>query len=175
MKFSVLARRFLVPRFVVSLVYAAQYGCFVSHRAEVELSRNLKIGRNTQIGSFTKIKAADGPMSIGKETFVGPGCFITSFAGGIRIGDHVMVGANSCIIGSSYRYDDMDVPISKQGQISKGIVIGNNVWLGCGVVVTDGAQVGDGSIIAANSVVSGKIPSNSIAQGNPAKVVFVRR
>ena len=43
------------------------------------------------------------------------------------------------------------------------------------VVVLDGAAIGDGAIVAPNSVVSTRLPANTIAQGNPARVIFTRR
>jgi len=50
-------------------------------------------------------------------------------------------------------------------------VIGNNVWLSDGVVVTPGAVIGDGSVIGPNSVVRGEIPPFCIAAGMPATVI----
>jgi acetyltransferase-like isoleucine patch superfamily enzyme len=175
MKIGTFARRFLLPRFAISIYFAARFRCFVSHRAEVEPARRLSIGKGTEIGSFTKVKATDGDLSIGARVSIGPNCFITSSKGGLAIGDYTMIGANTCIIGNNYRYDRLDVPICEQEHDSVGIRIGENVWLGCGTIVMDGAEIGDGSIISTNSVVSGKIPPNSIAQGNPATVIFERR
>lgn len=175
MNFSKLARRFLVPRFVVTLYYGLKYGCFVSPLAEVELSGLLRIGKGTTIGSFTKIKASDGDMTIGEKTDIGPNCFLTASEGGVRIGDYAMISANCCVIGNSYTYDDLGTPICEQEQTSVGVDIGDNVWIGCGTVVLDGAVIGNGAIVSVNSVVTGKIPPNSIAQGNPAKVLFIRR
>ncbi len=86
-----------------------------------------------------------------------------------------MISPNVSIIGNSYKYDRLDVPTCLQDKVSKGIKIGENVWLGAGVVVLDGAEIGAGAIISANSVVSGRIPSNAIAQGHPAKAIFKRR
>ena len=175
MNIAAIARRFLLPRSVITVYFAIKYGCFVSHRAEVEPTRRLRIGKGTQIGSFTKVKATDGDLTIGAKAAIGPNCFITASSGGVTIGDYAMIGANSCVIGNNYRYDDLEVPICEQEHDSVGIHIGSNVWLGCGTIVMDGADIGDGSIISANSVVSGRIPPNSIAQGNPATVIFERR
>jgi acetyltransferase-like isoleucine patch superfamily enzyme len=175
MKLRTVARRFLLPRIVVSAYFAFKYRCFVSHRAEVEPTRRLRIGKGTEIGSFTKVKATDGDLTIGADVSIGPNCFITASSGGLTIGDDAMIAANTCIIGNNYRYDRLDVPLREQEHESIGIRIGNNVWLGCGTIVMDGAEIGDGSIVSANSVVTGRIPPNSIAQGNPATAVFERR
>jgi acetyltransferase-like isoleucine patch superfamily enzyme len=67
------------------------------------------------------------------------------------------------------------VPFAQQGHVSKGTVIGNNVLIGSNCVIVDGANIEDNVMIGAQSLVSGKIPKNSVAQGNPAKVIFTRR
>ncbi len=54
---------------------------------------------------------------------------------------------------------------------SKAIFIGQNVWIGQSVRINKGVSIGDNSIIAANSVVTKDVPANSIAAGNPAKIV----
>lgn len=168
-------QRFFVPRFAVSLYYFFRYRCRVSTRAEVELSPFLQIGRRSEISSFTKIKASYGPLRIGKNCFIGAGCFISSHQGGVLIGDDCLISPNVTIIANNYNYQRMDVPFREQGCSSKGVRIGDNVWIGCGASILDGAQIGSGVIVTPNSVVSGKIPDHAIAQGNPAKVIFMRR
>jgi acetyltransferase-like isoleucine patch superfamily enzyme len=56
-----------------------------------------------------------------------------------------------------------------------GVRIGDRVWLGSNCVVLDGADIGDDVIVSAGSVVSGRIPPNTVVLGNPAKVIFTRR
>ena len=175
MKLRKIIQRFLVPSSIVTLIYLYKFGCKISPRAEVELSKNLKIGTGTEIGSFTKIKATSGELVIGKNVSVGTGCFIAAEAGGVKIGDYCMIGPNVCIIGNDYRYDRLDVPVAKQDKISKGIVIGNDVWIGAGCSIIDGVTIGDHCIIAPNSVVTKSIQPGYIAQGFPAEVIFERR
>jgi acetyltransferase-like isoleucine patch superfamily enzyme len=175
MKLSSIAQRFLFPAPVVTLYYLTKYRCKISPKAEVELSPFLTIGKNTVISSFTKIKATYGSLNIGANVLISTGCFIGAREGGVRIGDNCMIGPNTSIIGNSYKYDKVDVPIQEQGITSKGIKIGNNVWIGAGTCVVDGTEVGSGVIVAPNSVVSSRIPENTIIMGNPAKVIFKRR
>ena len=170
-----LAKRVLVPGWWVTLRCYLKYRAKVSPRAEVEITPNLEIGRGTVISSFCKIKSADGPLKIGRNTSIGAGSTLSAFTGGTTIGDDVLIGPNCVIVSSHYRYDRLDVPFRLQGQTSQGVEIGDNVFVGSGTCIVDGAHIGSGVVIAANSRVSGTIPDNAIVEGNPAKVVFVRR
>ncbi len=175
MKIIRLLKRFLIPGVFVSLVYFIKYRCIISPRAEVETSPYLVVGKKTMISSFCKIKTSHGPLTIGSNVSIGPGCFISSSKNGVGIGDHCLIGPNVTIIGNKYKYDRLDIPIYMQEETSEGIRIGENVWIGAGTVVIDGASIGDNVIIAPNSVVTKNIPNNAIAQGNPAKAIFIRR
>jgi acetyltransferase-like isoleucine patch superfamily enzyme len=169
-------RRFLVPSFVVTFICYFRTRALVSPRAEVELSSLLHIGRKTQVSSFTKIKVAGkGPLHIGDQCSIATGCFIGAGDGGTRIGDYCLIGANCTIVSSSYKFDALEVPVAEQGHDSKGTWIGNNVLIGSSCVIVDGARIEDNVIIGAQSLVSGKVPKNTVIQGNPAKVVFTRR
>lgn len=175
MKLEKLIRRFLLPSTIISLWYFWRFRCLISTKAEIEFNPNLNIGPDTAIGSFTKIKASDGPLHIGAHVSVSAGCDISSGPGGIFIGDDCLIGAHVNIIGNNYCYDRLDTSIRLQGTCSKGIRIGRNVWIGAGACILDGAIVDDGVIITPNSVVSNHIARNVIAQGNPAKMIFIRR
>lgn len=169
------AQRFLLPGFVISIIYALRFGAMISPRAEVELSPRLKLGKGTQISSFTKVKASDGPLTIGARVSIGSGCFIHAGAAGVSIGDDSLISPHVSIVGSNYRYHRLDLPIHEQGESSKGVVIGNGVWIGVGCAILDGARIDDRAIVAPNAVVSGHIAENVIATGNPAKPIFTRR
>jgi acetyltransferase-like isoleucine patch superfamily enzyme len=134
----------------------------------------------------------DGRLTIGKNTLLEPGCWITIAEGArvtigegcflnkntmiaaheeVTIGNHVMF-ANGCFISdASHRYDDLSQPVTWQGFTSKGPTrIGDNCWFGVNCVVTTGVTVGDRCVIGANSVVTKRIPPHSIAAGVPARV-----
>ena len=164
-----------MPGIGVTLITWFRSRALISPRAEVDLSPQLHIGRKTQVSSFTKIKVTGGPLRIGARCSIATGCFVGSGEAGTYIGDDCLIGANCTIVSSSYRYDDLDLPFAQQGHQSKGTVIGNNVLIGSNCVVVDGAVIEDNVMIGAQSVVSGKIPKNSVAQGNPARVIFTRR
>lgn len=175
MRLGTLLRRF-APGSLITLVAYWRFRCFVSPRAEVELSPRLAIGEGTHVGSFTKIKATDGPLAIGKNVQIATGCCITSHTAGVAIGDDCLIGPNVSILGNRYRYDDLAVPMRLQGtESTRGIRLAADVWVGAGCCLLDGADVGAGSILTPNTVVAGPIPPGSIVQGSPAEVIFTRR
>jgi maltose O-acetyltransferase len=55
-------------------------------------------------------------------------------------------------------------------EAAKPITVGDNVWLGGGVIVCPGVTIGDNSVIGAGAVVTRDIPANVVAVGNPARV-----
>jgi acetyltransferase-like isoleucine patch superfamily enzyme len=55
--------------------------------------------------------------------------------------------------------------------ITKPIIIEDNVWIGYNCLILPGVKIGNGSVIAAGSIVNIDIPANSIAAGNPIKII----
>ena len=168
-------RRFLVPGWFVTLACLWKFKAEVSPKAEVELSPGLKLGQGVVVGSFTKIKAAEGTLRIGSHTRIANGCFLDAKQGGLEIGNDVLIGPNCVLVTSNYKFDRLGVPLEQQGMTSLGTRIGDNVFIGANTVVLDGSDIGEDAIITPGSVVSGKVPPRAIVGGNPAKVIFERR
>jgi acetyltransferase-like isoleucine patch superfamily enzyme len=171
---KMVASRFLAPRFVITLYYLLKYRAKVSMSAEVELSSNVKLGKGSTIGSFTKVKASIGKLTIGHRGGIATGCFIAACEAGIEIGDNFICGPNVSIISCNYIHSEMNVHLEDQGLTSKGIKIGNNVWIGAGCVILDGSNIGDNTIVVANSLINRRYKPNVILQGSPAKVILNR-
>lgn len=167
-------KRVFTPAIVVSLYYFRKYGAKVSPRAEVDLTDNLRFGHDCVVGSFTKIKASEGPLHIGSRGGFANGCFVSAGAGGITIGDNFICGPNVNIIGQNYQHGEKGRHLEDLGVVSRGINIGSNVWIGAGCTVTDGAEIGDNTIVVANSLVNRRYEGNVILQGAPAKPIFKR-
>lgn len=77
-------------------------------------------------------------------------------------------------------YTSYVVPNKNRQQLKKDVdvpphtVIGNDVWIGVGVLILPNVTIGDGAIIGAGSVVTKNIPPYAIAVGNPAKIIKYR-
>ena len=169
-----LAARVLVPSFMVRLYYGFRHRALVSPRAELDLSTQTDWGPGCVVSAFVKIKIR-GPFTMGERVQIGAGCFIAAGRAGLHIGDHALIGPNCTILTGNYRYDRLDVPLVQQGTTGKGVRIGRYTWVGANSVVLDGSDLGENVIVGAGSVVSGRVPANSIVQGSPAKVIFTRR
>jgi carbonic anhydrase/acetyltransferase-like protein (isoleucine patch superfamily) len=82
----------------------------------------------------------------------------------IRIGNNVLVGANTIIT-------DFDWHSDRSNTQPESVVIHDNVWIGVNSTILKGVTIGMNSIIGANSLVVKDIPANVIAGGNPCKVL----
>ncbi len=93
----------------------------------------------------------------------------------VTFGDDVVMGPDVVIMTNAHRFDDVNIPINQQGNFPLApVTVGNDVWLGTGVIVMPGVTIGDGSVVGAGSIVTKDIPPYSIAVGNPAKVLRKR-
>ena len=87
----------------------------------------------------------------------------------IYIGDHTMMGPNVNLATANHPL--LPELREKAYQYNLPIHIGKNCWLGAGVIVVPGVTIGDNTVIGAGSVVSKDIPANSLAVGNPCRVL----
>ena len=87
----------------------------------------------------------------------------------IHIGDDCMIGPNVQLLTPTHPVEPQPRKDKLEG--AKPIVIGDNVWLGGGVIVCPGVTIGENSVIGAGSVVTRDIPANVVAVGNPARVI----
>ena len=91
--------------------------------------------------------------------------------GNVRLGDGVRIGAHTSILGFNHTMSDPDVEVFRQPLHSKGITVGDDVWIGSHVVILDGVTIGDRSVLAAGAVVTKDVPAGAIVGGNPAKLI----
>lgn len=89
----------------------------------------------------------------------------------IEIGDNVLITSGCTILAHDFSYSVSKYAFSKLPQVKKRTKIGNNVFIGMHSIILMGAEIGDNVIIGAGSVVHGKLESNSVYAGNPAKKI----
>ncbi|MDE6556641.1 MAG: sugar O-acetyltransferase [Duncaniella sp.] len=87
----------------------------------------------------------------------------------VTFGDNVFIGPNVGFYTAIHPIDPIER--SKGVESAQPITVGDNVWIGGGVQVLPGVTIGDNCVIGAGSVVVKNIPSNSVAVGNPCKVI----
>ena len=103
---------------------------------------------------------------LGEGVFINYNCTFLDGAQ-IRIGDRTLIGPNCQLYTPHHPIDYLE---RRKAEYEYPITIGEDTWLGGGVVVCPGVRIGSRSVIAAGSVVTHDIPDDVLAAGNPAVV-----
>ncbi len=130
----------------------------------------VKIGAHSTISTTSHLSNYGKGLSIGNNSAIGEYSYF-GCSGGITIGDDVIMGQYISFHSQNHNFHSSKQLIRKQGVTSKGITIGNNIWVGSKVTFLDGCNVGDNSVVAAGAVVKDEFPPNVVIGGVPAKVI----
>ena len=103
----------------------------------------------------------------GKGVFVNFGCTILD-GGGVFIGSHTLIAPSVNIFTAGH---PLDADERDKWEYCKPVHIGERCWIGGGVTICPGVTIGDRSVIGAGAVVVHDIPADSLAVGNPARVI----
>jgi maltose O-acetyltransferase len=106
--------------------------------------------------------------TIGARTFINVGAVILD-VGRITIGADVQIGPNVQLLTPTH---PLEAAVRRSGvEAAEPITIGDNVWLGGGVIVCPGVTIGPDTVVGAGAVVTRDLPAGVLAVGNPARVI----
>ena len=125
------------------------------------------LGENIYISDFVIIKNHQN-LSIGSNFSLHEFSYIDA-AGHIEIGDNVSIAHNCSIISFEHTWDEPKTPIKYNPTKIGKVVIGKDVWIGCGVRILSNSSIEDRVVVAAGSVVKGNLESGYLYGGIPAK------
>lgn len=136
----------------------------------------LSLGDSVVIGSYTVLEVCsglsrnEGAIRIGSRSSMGDYCYVGG-AGGVQIGEGVLIGQYVSLHSQNHCFDDLHRPIREQGVTSIGIDIGDDCWIGAGAKILDGVRIGAGSVVAAGAVVTNSVPPCALVAGVPGRVI----
>jgi acetyltransferase-like isoleucine patch superfamily enzyme len=164
----------LPNNFIMKLIKTAYtfYFKYIKYH-KYEFGKDFYAGLNVRLWAKTTMKFGNS-VYIGRNSLIQTNCIV---------GDFVLFGERVAIIGRhDHDFLQVGVPISIANKIrdidsplsSSITYIGNDVWLGFGVIVLGGVNIADGCIIAAGSIVTKDLEPYSIYAGAPAKKIKKR-
>jgi acetyltransferase-like isoleucine patch superfamily enzyme len=148
-------------------------GCFIAPESNLfaEPGRDIVINSGSHIAADCFLH---GPIELGANCSINRGVTMDGGRAGIRIGSNTRIAANCCLYAFNHGLD-ADQLIREQPVTSKGINIGNDVWIGANVSIVDGVTIEDGAVVGMGSVVTRDVKANTIVAGNPAQTINERR
>ncbi|GAA1390781.1 sugar O-acetyltransferase [Luteococcus peritonei] len=146
------------------------------HRAYVAGEKGAREILADLVGSLGEGADVKPPLFVdyGSNLHIGAGSFVNYHLTALDVA-RIEIGRD-CQIGPNVQLLTPIHPLEPQARRDKlegaePITIGDNVWLGGGVVVCPGVTIGENSVVGAGSVVTKDIPANVVAVGNPARVL----
>ncbi|MEG0799162.1 MAG: sugar O-acetyltransferase [Bacilli bacterium] len=123
----------------------------------VDYGNNIYIGKNTEI-NMNCIFLDDNKIIIGKNGLIAPNVQI-----------YTAFHPTNAIDRFGLQKEDGTFEFCKTQ--TKPVIIGDNVWIGGGVIILPGVTIGNNVVIGAGSVVTKDIQDNKVAYGNPCRIV----
>jgi maltose O-acetyltransferase len=112
--------------------------------------------------------------SYGQNTYIGDHVYLNFLCtildnNEVHIGHHVMIGPGVQIYTAAHL---LQAETRIQGwEVSKPIVIEDNVWIGGGAILLPGVSIGRNAVVGAGAVIPRSVPANTVVAGNPARVI----
>ncbi len=138
---------------------------------DVHNPQNAKIGTGSILyKNISLYIGSDGSFKMGNHSHVAPFGYFLIDKNKVEIGDHVAIGPFCTFICHSNHFEGENKLFSKN-YLDENIILGNNVFIGAQCTILPGTIIEDNVVIASNSVVKGKLESNSVYGGSPAKKI----
>jgi len=136
-------------------------------------NRGITLGNGVFLGRGTILSCKDGDITLGESVNIG--FYSEIFSGSsVTVGRHGLFAAYTYLVGGGHEFERTDLAVLEQPRSSKGIALGDNVWLGAGAKVLDGVRVGNDVVVGAGAVVTSDLPDGAVAVGIPARVIRQR-
>ena len=129
--------------------------------------KNLKITRNVILVNWKNIK-------IGNNVIINSDSALIATESKIEIGNDVLIAPRVFIQTQNHNFKNKDVLIKCQGETTKNVFIGNDVWIAYGVIILPGCKIDNGCVLGAGSVITSNLEAYSINVGSPARKVGER-
>jgi acetyltransferase-like isoleucine patch superfamily enzyme len=138
------------------------------------LINNISLGKNISIYDNVIFEFGNkSKFQIGNNSLLSYGVLVSCF-NKIIIGNDTQIGEYTSIRDTTHDYSELGVPMKYNPDISKEIIIGNNVWIGRGCIILPGTIIEDGVVVGANSVIKGHLKENLIYAGSPIRLIKLR-
>lgn len=144
--------------------------------SKIIIGRNFKVNssfKSNNIGMYSRsrITTNDKYAEVIIGDNVGISATTISSFSKIVIGENTLIGGNVLITDSDWHAIEPEFRTDGKKVRNSPVIIGKNVFIGTRSIILKGVTIGDNSVIGAGSVVTGNIPANVIAAGNPCVVI----
>lgn len=142
-------------------------GTRISPKAILRAHKKITLGVDCTVGRYVEIDPQSGSVTIGDR------CSLNNFvvlygAGGISIGSDCRIANGVLMASFNHSFTRIDIPISQQASVARGITVGKDVWIGARAIILDGVTIGDRAVVGAGSIVTRDVVAGTIVAGNPA-------
>jgi len=147
--------------------------CFIARSARVfaEPHRGITVGPRAAIAADAFLH---GPIELGPDVSINPFAVLDGGKKGIVIGAGTRIASHASVYAFEHGLAP-DQEIRAQPVSSRGVRIGQDVWIGANASITDGVSIGDHAVVGAGAVVTRDVAPFAIVAGIPAQPIGDRR